>query len=595
MNTVSEADNALPAPHRGGRIRRLLPAAYFLALTTAVVYPWFQHRGLLFILDFVWPPELPAPTDLWRTGLLTSLPHEWLWWLLSRVVPTAFVQKLALSLPLFLSGLAMFHLTRGIRRERAGTATLAALTSGTFYALNSFVVTRVFMGQLYLLYGYALTPWALLAFLKFRATPSPRRAITAALTAIGVMISNGHHLILLPLLLVPFAMARWRPRPSRRALVALVLPLALFVGAVAGFHRLATGTAGPAFHLLGPWARALRAPFSGNLLADVLTLTATWKVDLPFAFPYEILTGFGFLSGLLLAVAAFGTLRAWRHPADGPLVRRLLLVAALASFLAIGVAHHLTEPTAAWLYQHVPFWIGLRDSAKFFALLALVESVFLGLGITALAALASRHRLLGSIIPPVLLALTLYTVSPALGGFGGQVYPSAYPASWYEWNRRLGEETRSPSAILLRSSSFAGQEATEDKARMLFLPWHLYLPFSFTADRTVANPAPKFFTNAEVIAGDNSEVGGTHGRPFIFSESHRPLSKTIEVLLREARGRQDFGAQLAPEGIRYVALANDTVDAGRYSFLRAQPDLRLVFDSTELTVWAIASEVRGED
>lgn len=581
-----------PSPDLYLRARFLadgLPVLWFLLLTGAVAFPWFSKPGFLFLLDFVWPPTLSPPVELWKTGAMTSLPYEWMWWLLSSVFPTSVVQKTAFSLPLFLGGLSMFHLTRWIIRQAWETVspavvTLAAISAGTFYALNPFTLTRALMGQYYLLLASALTPWALLAVLTFLDSPSRGRGLRAGLMTTATMLANFHHLLLLPILVLPFLIRRTVIRRLRWTLLWFLAPVALAMLAVVTAHVTAREATVAVPNPLGPWARAPLAPFTGNPFLDIVTLTSTWKLDLPFFLPFENAPAFGAVATVLLMCMAGGAVELIARHRTRPHGWRLILIAVFASVMAIGVAHPLTEPIAATFYENTSFWIALRDSGKFLSLLALVEAVLLGVGLVTFLEQLKRHQrmFLAELVLLTGLVLALLIGSPAFGGFRGQLLPGQYPESWTAWNDRLREErSRSPSA-----------KASADKPRMLFLPWHQYLPFSFTEDRTVANPAPAFFTNAEVIAGDNSEVGGTHGRPFIFSESRRPLSKRIEKLLREAPTRADFGAHVAAEKIRYVVLATDSIDSTSYNYLSRQTDLRLVFESPELTAWEEVSHLR---
>ncbi len=526
---------------------------YFVGLTLLVVFPWFVAPGFLFLLDFVWPPELTVPSTWWPTPSLSTVPYEWLWWGLSFVVPVAVLQKLVFSLPFFIAGLAMFHLMRWLLGHWQRKQVLVpALAAGTFYAFNSFVVTRVFMGHFYLLLAYAMTPWAVLFFLKFLDDARWQRGLKAALALLAVFITNLHQIFLLPVFLVFFLRRRHFQRPAWWGWCVLLVPLGCFV--LASWlisHQAGAGQLDPR----GPWARALQAPFSGNLWLGVLTLTATWKTDLPFFFPYEQLFGFGVVMTILLLTMGWGVLYWRKHRVAKLVVFSCLGAGGVAGLLAIGVAHPLTAPVAGWLYQHVPFWLGLRDSAKWLAIVALAESMLLGAGMAALPRRASLGMLL----------LTLYITVPAWRGFSGQILPTVYPDSWTEARARLGQQDKRP--------------------RVLFLPWHGYLPFSFSDERTVLHPAPRFFTAVEVISGDNSEVGGENGRPFIYSESTRPVSKTIEVRLGPAAGRTDFGTQLTGEHIGFVVLNRDTLDADGYVWLGKQGDLELVFESAELLIW----------
>lgn len=539
-----------------------------MGLTGLVVFPWFLEPGFLFLLDFVWPPQLPVPGAAWQAGHVSSLPWQWLWWALATFFPTDVVQKIAYALPLLLAGISMYQLVAGQLHPKNKHGTLIpAVVAGMMYAFNPFVVTRLVMGQHYLLLAYALTPWAILTWSRYTQHPSWRRGLVAGLVITGIMLTNAHHLLLLPLLLV--CLLPWPRRGSAfwsRPLLGLLTPIIIFLVITVGLQQ-TTPSPISAFSSEGPWARSLRAPASGNLLLDTLTLTATWKTDLLFLLPYELVPGFHLLAVLLLLIQGYGIMCVWHHPNHGYLVRRLLVVALGSIVLAIGVAHPVTAPLAAWLYHHVPLWIGLRDSAKFLALLALAQSMFLGFGVTALLATirARTTRRMATVGALAIVTGMFFIISPVFRGVSGQIFPQRYPDSWHEWQTHVATQPRSP--------------------RTLFLPWHMYLPFEFTAGRTVVNPAPGFFTTTEIISGDNSEVGGSFGRPFIATESTRPMSRQIEQILAAAPVRRDIGQRLATENIYYVMLATEAVDAAQYRYLHQQPDLRLVFEKPDLVVW----------
>lgn len=561
---MSEAAADAPPDRR----RRWLGLSWSVLLAGAVAFPWFFDRGFLLLLDFAWTPTLPTPAASWETArhLLPAQPYQWFFWWLSQFLATDLVQKAAFTLPFFLASLSAFQLAAWILRRHGEPArAVGALAGATFYALNPFVVTRAFMGQYYLLLAYALTPWALLALLRLLSDPSPRRGFTAAASFLIVMITNAHHLLLLPLLALPFLPRLLRRTHGHRgALWAFLAPLIIGVTVVVAVAAPAGGTSVAGLHPLGPWARTLRAPFSGNLPVDVLTLTANWKLDLPFTSLSGASALFAPLAAIVLAVCAVGFASLWqrRHP-DLPLIPLLVLLF-LAGGLAIGVAHPLTEPLAAALYRHVPFWLALRDSGKLVSLVALIETVLLAAGVGYLLERGSRASRSAA---AAVLAAILLLAAPSFAGFGGQITPLAYPKSWTARNDALGRLGPRPV--------------------VLFLPWHQYLGFRFTNGRTIANPAEQFFTQATVIAGDNSEVGGTDGRPFIASESTRPISQAIEELLRDAEHHSDFGQRVAALGIDTIALADDAFDAERYSFLHQQADLVPVFTGDQLTVWRV--------
>lgn len=535
---------------------------FFAVLTMLVVLPWFWQSGYLFLLDYVWPPHLPSPQL--QSGFITGLPHEWTFWLAAQTIPTPIVQKIVFALPIFLAGLSAAHLISWILKEESSSAQplLASLIAGTFYALNPLVVTRVFMGQIYFLLGYALVPWAALAALQFAKRATLRSGLIVSMSIVGVMISNAHHIVLLPLIIIPLLIGPlvYRCLLARQVSI-LIAPLALF-SALFFTVRSVVITEPPSLNPLGPWARLLQAPFSGNVWLDIIALTAHWKTDLLFAFPYELLPQFSPFVIALTMIMGAGIWYFWQQRTAYPrLVWQLLSIAAVSVFLASGVSHPLTEPVASWLYRYVPFWIGMRDSAKFIANLALVETVLLGAGMAALTKTIPAKRLASG----ALLILMLWFVSPAYNGFSGQVLPTEYPESWRQGNNTL--------------------VAREPKPTMLVLPWHMYPTLAWLENRPVINPAAHFFDQAEVIVGDNSEVGGMGESIVIFSESTRPFSRRIETLLQTKAEIHKLGPWLAEDDITHVALLADAIDADAYQFLYNQQDLELVFESSELVIW----------
>ena len=143
-------------------------------------------------------------------------------------------------------------------------------------------------------------------------------------------------------------------------------------------------------------------------------------------------------------------------------------------------------------------------------------------------------------------------------GFGGQLYTSHYPQSWLEANEILNQD--------------------RDDFKVLFLPWHLYMPFSFAENKVIANPAPRFF-DKETIAGDNIEVGN------IYTHSKRPISQLVEnVVLKKTQGIEDLGERLAPFNIKYIILTKEA-DWQKYDFLNEQKDLKIVYDLAELKIY----------
>lgn len=534
-----------------------------------VVWPWFAHSGFLLLLDFIPVPEVIRPSLPWQSLYISGLLFRWPYWLLSQVMPVSAAHKVMFSLPLAIAGISMYQLCCWLLRGHQRFLQFSSVIAALFYSYNPFVTTRVFMGHILFIYAYALLPWVVLAWLKFQQKPSPKQAIFLFLLTVAALLFSPHHFIILPLLLLLLFIPVW-PRPisnKRSWLILLILFTLAIVLTLATFYF--SSTRPNPLNPLGPWSRTLLAPYSGYYVFDVLNLSATWKINLPFLVPWDLRPFFGLVSFLLLIIMASGL---WwlHHQSDTKkLSIRLLLVVFISSFLATGVAHPLTSPLSGWLYQHVPFWLGMRDSAKFLSLLAFTESLLLAAGVIFLASLwerFNRHRT-AFIVPVVILCLVFYIASTALYGYNNQIYPLSYPNSWQQ-----------------AQSWFKNNHLQQPN--VLFLPWHMYLSFSFTNDRTIANPARAYFTAASVFIGNNNEVGGTFGRPFISAENTDPEHQYVQdVLLTPASPLTNFGTLLAPLCIEYIMLATDTRDVVNYNFLYSQKDLTIVFSQPDLTIW----------
>jgi hypothetical protein len=112
---------------------------------------------------------------------------------------------------------------------------------------------------------------------------------------------------------------------------------------------------------------------------------------------------------------------------------------------------------------------------------------------------------------------------------------------------------------------------------ILVLPWHIYMEYPFTDGRVIANVGPTAFRR-NVISGDNVEADD------VETQSTSPRSAYLQKLYENGTDFSDFGALVAPLGVRYVVLSK-AVDWASYSWLNKQRDLKLVLDDRSLEVW----------
>ena len=228
--------------------------------------------------------------------------------------------------------------------------------------------------------------------------------------------------------------------------------------------------------------------------------------------------------------------------------------------LAAGASNQYTGPVFMWLFDNILFFKGYREPQKFIALVVLAYAYLGGLGVSSLERdwRKTGKKLYAVLIIAALLTPLIYTF-PMFFGFWGQLQTTDYPASWYEVDEILKNDSQ--------------------EVNFLFLPWHQYMDFSWVKnrDKRIANPAAVFFSKP-VIQGDNVEAGA------IYSTSTNPTSKYIEFLLANKDNYTNAGELLSLVNVKYIALAKE-VDWEKYLFLYNQTDLEIIYDSPEIVLF----------
>jgi hypothetical protein len=440
--------------------------------------------------------------------------------------------------------------TTGAARLLRSGVLPARLGAGLLYAVNPFVLDRLYAGQLGLLLGYALLPFAVTAFLD--AAQQPHRAGRAACWAGATVMMSPHFAWILVPVAVAIAVTR-----SRRVRAALRLGGVALGAAAISSYLLApvfVGT-GPAGALAQLTAYRARADPRVGLLVNVAGLYGFFRPG-----PTElknILSGWPAVLAALLLIVAVGYVAVLRDAArrrDG----LAILVAGVAGyFLALG-DQGPTGGLFRFAYEHVPGLVIMREPDKFAVLVALAYACGFGWGV---AWLTNRTRQNATRLVPAALAFVLplaYTPN-LIGGLGGQVRASEVPFSWSAASRLAGQGT------------------------VLFLPWHAYFPTPFTDQRVIANPAASYFAGTVLTSQDP-------GPDYAFTAEdpeHAFLDKLLGPPARPQRAR----VALAGLGVRFVALAK-VADWRNFAQVGAAPGIRLVYSSPSLDLFSVRPTAR---
>lgn len=505
--------------------------------------------GYIFTLDMVFSPHVSWPVEITST-----YPLDALLWLLQHLLPGDVVQKIVLLAILVLAGAGMHLLVKELSPEkRVFGWQLAPYFAGVFYAINPFIYARLMAGQWLVLLGYALLPFLLRALFRLLTEPTWRRAAISALLAAAVVAVSVHFIGIVVVIFILFFIASigkfWRQRAvlgrfarclGAAGILTVVLSSYWLLPALFDSQNPISETSIRA----GDAEFSAYATHSGPLgaVGEVLRLQGFWtEARQLFALPQEVMPLWGVLALLLWLLVIAGGVRAWK-------TNRPVAIVMIGSIVA-GVIL-AASPLIQWLSQVVPLLGGYREPHKFAVLVVVGYAVLGGFGVAWLAGKRrGRHWAIGCLALPLLITPTM------LWAGGGQLRPQDYPAQWYALNTRL-------------------KDIVDDGESVLFLPWHMYAPYSFTGERIIANPADVFF-EVPVIISDDPEFAG------VKPNQHNQTTQQIMELLHNRREVRDT---LKANDIQYVVLAKE--QAWReYRFLA--DELGTIYEDEKLILYEV--------
>ncbi|MBI4308667.1 MAG: hypothetical protein HY684_07675 [Chloroflexi bacterium] len=616
-------EQASPEAPGWARLRTLLarggPAwlsyAFYAALSLVILAP-FLAPGYILTLDIPLGPAESLNDGAYVINewwVSPSIHLAYLFQLVRAVVPLWLVQKVGFFLVFFLAGVGAHRLAR--------SAGIAAYFAGLLYVLNPFVYVRFLAGQWWLLAAYALTPFAVQAFLNLLAmaprspegrpaqrlgagpalsgargrwllvklgltAPSAGAALRVAVlaTLTGLLYAHGYALLLLIFLVFLLvylvkasakgAFLRWAGRNlGFAALVALGLNIFWLVPLLTNHENIVNATSQLDLVFFAP-----RSTSNLSVVFEIAAMYGFWRGG--YIYPKDNLPVWWLLFAFILFLAVLGALAHWQEPKEeassgfrrkqaprgwgaSPMVVGFGLVGAVGLVLTIGASMSATAVLLEKLGEMVPALRGFRDSQKFVALLCLSYAILGALGVAELRRALEGHlrRVWRATLRGGLAAALVTPLAYSYGMFGffGQVQVTDFPRSWYEVNEQLQQDP--------------------DDVWVLVLPWHLYMDYRWLPDRDkrLASPAHLFFAKP-VYAGDNVEAGA------IYSQSTSPASHYIEALIKEGGSHDNLGNLLTPLNVRYILLLHE-VDYSSYDFLYRQRDMEVQLQRDDLTLF----------
>ncbi|MFA5155462.1 MAG: hypothetical protein WC453_03430 [Patescibacteria group bacterium] len=500
---------------------------------------------------------------------------------LASIIPLAFLEKMfigAVFLLLLVAGRALVYtiLQLSAFKDDVMSACLSFVFS-LFFLFNPFVYDRALYGQFGVLLSYGFLLFALAKLLAVGPNLDFKYIWQSAIfSALAIMFSAHFVFLLLPFYILFFINLYSRrgeikaKNGGQKLLVSLLLSVAIvlvlnanWLIALAIRHSSLAAFVGQGItnHDLIVFQTAGKT--SWGALSNVLMMSGFWGKD---QFRYADLTdvagwqrSFLFLAPIII----YGIyLSFWKRSRPEKMFSAgLLFVFALAVVLALGIKTPATRGFSLFLYDHLPFYKGLREPQKWVAVIIPIYLYYLTIGAARLRQfkiIAANRMVAGFILGAVIVMQT----PSLLWGFNRQVVPTLYPDDWYQVDK-----------FLVNRSA----QSDDCSDRILFLPWHLYMSFNWVG-KIIANPAPVFFT-CPVLSGTNMEWGG------IYDNSQSPDGAAVAAWLAE-RGKN--GPPVLNSPVRYIILAKE-LDFIGYLWLNQRSYVKPLLETNTLLVYEIKS------
>jgi hypothetical protein len=529
---------------------------FYLLLSIAILTPLFQSTYIL-TLDMLFPSK--AFTTLFH-GFEPPIGGSLLIYA-TLLIPNWILQKIYLLLILVLAGISA-HTSIPVKSQ------LAKYFAGILYTINPYVYVRFLAGHWLILLAYAITPLALKAFIDLLENPSRRSIIKALfwLTLVGVF--NVHTLILNFIACIVILFFKIVQAKHARVIIEKQVKPVLLLAV--GYIFLNTYWLLPLLTAKQTILQAISqsdlyffAPrvFDFNAVFTIASMYGFWRGG--YLYARDLLPFWYLFYFIILFLAVHGFISNYKDEKIGIYVKSFGFIAVIALILGTSVSGPFSG-IAEFLFNNVYIFRGFRDSHKFVALLVLAYAYLGALGVAEIEksyreAKDKRRKVLALSMVVLALATPFIYSFTMFNGFWGQLKPTDYPEDWYEVNIYLNQD--------------------REDFNVLFLPWHLYMDFSWipNSDKRIANPAASFF-DKNVIQGDNIEVPG------IYSQSINPVSRYIEFLLANRNNISNFGELISPLNVKYILLTKE-VDYKEYFFLFNQSDLELVKETEHFYVF----------
>jgi hypothetical protein len=527
------------------------------SLIGVLVVLWsLLSSGYVLTLDMVFGPHF----DLTRnTGdLLNTVPLWYFLAFLTYVFGGWIAQKILLIILFFLLFYLPLHFFKKIFNIENTHG--AEYVMSLVFVVNPFVYERFLAGQWAVIFGYAL----LVPFTAYLFEFCKEVGYKNGLKLLGIIILIGvisTHIFIMSLIVTGLACIVNLVRLKfdlEFIKKGLLLGLTVLVCSSYWLIPAIISPTGTPLATFGPehW-EVFKTAGSGywGTLGNVLSLHGFWEEHevwvSRFFLPKD--GGFSFAVSLILlfSIISFGIYSGFRDRQLRVRVSFLIFVMFLAMVFSCGIGEGVFRNFNLWMFEHVSFWKGFRDSEKWSVLLALGYALLAGLGTRFILSYFQRQEY-RRIVFYVLIAIPLLYTPMMLFGFIGQLKSVQYPNSWTEVNNVLKQDKN---------------------CRALFLPWQQYYSLHFNNEILTANLSRNYF-DCDIVQGKNMNLGtvvsqGGNG------EEYDAIEKEVTNNDANPDSVIEF---LKGRGIEYIIFTDDVIgeDPYKYLFLRSKLLLKVI-------------------
>jgi hypothetical protein len=498
---------------------------FFFAIALLLLYPTLQH-GYIMLLDWSVEPFVSFSS--------ISLRIDPLGWIVCKIFGSVLTfgvfQRVFLFLLIVFSGMAGFRLAKKTNNI------YAQYFAGLSLFFNPFMYARIVEQTMQIAGGSLMFFWFLVYLMEYLEEKSIKKLFISALFASVAVSFSAHCIFFIAVSLVVLIVRDYMKNRNLKFVfvslfimssVVLILNLNWIVYSFKGESTWASNVM--SFSQLDWKAFETRKVGGLSIYSTVASLQGYWgeRQDRFISIQENPFWTIGFVMIFLLSVV--GIVGSWR---SNFFTKPFLLLFIISYILAIGVASPIFAPISAFLYENVPFYIGLREPQKWAVILVFMYAFWGAWGIKyALERnFFKKDAFLWGIVGvslPILFSFSIFK------GMHSHLEPHAFPSEWYRAKQKLDSR----------------------EGKILFFPWHSYMKFDF-AGKNIVNPARSFFGN-NVIKGNNTEFGK------VYSHSMDPQTLAIEKYVNLEGSSEvdtDYGAfisDMEKMEIRTIMLAKE--------------------------------------